>query len=276
MKELISFKNGLSAQLDSFRFYVCDFDWNDWGVDLNAVYAGLNTSASAVNYTSSVEYNADSTEFSVLFDGPAFAGQGNSNDNNDEIFDEDELLRIQVCFTLNDCPDFQGESKIPIRYKATWGCGDEICNEQHNAATRNAEICYEIELRNTAPTTYNSFVQLDILDDLQSNAIVDAIDPVLGTFTHTAVSIPTDGTVIITGCIEVQEDLACPVLLNQTFDSMCECEHTSLVISDLPPQVIAENDVLVTCPSEPMSFELCGNYTYSFSDLDAVTVIERY
>jgi len=144
-----------------------------------------------------------------------------------------------------------------------------------NPATGNIEICYNIELMNPAPVVYNSFVQIDLLDDLQNNAVVDGIDPILGTYTHASITILPNESIVISECIELQADMSCPILFNQTYDAACACDNWAVPISDLPPQFMAESDLLLTCPNEPVEVEICPNYSYTLSNSEAIAVVEN-
>lgn len=135
----------------------------------------------------------------------------------------------------------------------------------------NQTLHYEVGLSNPGPN-YNANVTINIHRDLNENGILEEFDPVIGTQTQ-SLSLANAMQTTLSGDITVDEDLACPVLLQIVYDGSCECLTEEFYITDVKPAAfIGLPELITVCPGDPINIGYCSDYTYSTSPDDQGTM----
>jgi len=110
-------QNGISSYVDSFTFEIV-------GIDLVGEVMLDSITANGIEIpVSMVDYDASSETASFLLDGNHFPAN-NLENGPDEQMNTNEIITIEVCYTIDNCPS---ATDIPFLYNAYFGCDDEIC-----------------------------------------------------------------------------------------------------------------------------------------------------
>ena len=130
-------------------------------------------------------------------------------------------------------------------------------------------------LANTLTATYNDDITVTLVRDVDLNGVVDDYDIVLGTDVQ-SVSLFADDSTEVMGQITVDQALSCPVLLQVTQNSDCDCDAVTIPIDEITPSFFAElpEDVVV-CPDTPLTLPACGDeYTFVAVPSEGATFTE--
>ncbi len=111
-------QDGLKASINRMDFIIENIDLENLNLE------GLYANGSTLNYT----YDASSMTLSApINDSYFYENEIFDGTSSDEYFDEDEQLNIEVCFSLNDCP--QGDNTFLLDYEVSYGCGGDVCRD---------------------------------------------------------------------------------------------------------------------------------------------------
>ncbi len=107
-------QDGLGAFVDEYTFRVTGIDTNLYKIE--------SIKANGIDVTS---YSLDVVNevLSINVDGQYFPGNTGSGANNDMLFDENERMTIEFCYSVDGCI---GENAV-LLFEAFYGCNNKIC-----------------------------------------------------------------------------------------------------------------------------------------------------
>ncbi len=109
-------QDGIQAQLSQYTLEICGLNLTDYGL-------GTIRANGTVIDPSLITVDQAAGTAMVVIEGDVFIGNTGGGANGDNIFDVDERMTIQVCYTAQGCTE---ESMVP-EYKVYYGCAGKIC-----------------------------------------------------------------------------------------------------------------------------------------------------
>ena len=117
----------MQAYLNDFQFALC-------GVDIGPTspVSVSSMKANGIDILANSVYNPADTSLTAFIDNNYFSSISDINPlEEDDQFDTDEKVTIQVCYEVASCPD---NADVAFIYKAWYGCFDEICETTGKAS----------------------------------------------------------------------------------------------------------------------------------------------
>ncbi len=110
---------------DGFDAYVSEFDFSVSGVQLGAGMTLASISVNQMAYTDEV-YDPASRTYTIAIDNSYFPANtgGPTVGPNDNLFNENERVEIELCYTFESCPS---DAQYFMSYQATYGCLEQQC-----------------------------------------------------------------------------------------------------------------------------------------------------
>ena len=112
-------QDGIDAYLSEIEFSICNVDFSN---EINLT--SISANGTPIPYT----YNAADSTVNVLVSGSFFEGN-NAPNPADTLFDESEILVMQVCMQVDECPNINTQF---ITYKAAYYCHGDTCQVTRN------------------------------------------------------------------------------------------------------------------------------------------------
>jgi len=140
-----------------------------------------------------------------------------------------------------------------------------------STADGKVEACYDVELVNNG-TTYSNDIDIVLIYDVDQNGQIDDYDVKLDSSMH-SVLITSGDTIMISGCLEVDADKACPIFLMVMQETNCVCDAQDFYYPSLEPDLGLDGQTTFgVCPGEPFGMEYCGDFTYTLDPSTGGTI----